>query len=178
MTGRIGRQRHGEGAMIPRLIDTLRAAPGAMVAPACVQRDRTAGHRVTRPARRVRAAPAPVPDRPGATRQNLAPDTVLFQRCCAGAFHSRRNHCALSCATGIEGSPAPVVHGPLRAIRMMKLAARLIGPPPAGFTCRGPAALTPGHAVAVTARKATGGINLRVRRGDGVVTMQACATFP
>jgi 3-methylfumaryl-CoA hydratase len=120
---------------------------------------------------------APVPDWPDATRQNLAPEIVLFQRCCALTFNSHRTHCHLSCATGIEGFPAPVFHAPLRAIRMMNLANRLIGPA-TGFTCRGPAALAPGHAVAVKTRKAAGRINLRGRHGDGAVTMQACATFP
>ena len=46
----------------------------------------------------------------------------------------------------------------------MNLAARLIGPA-TGFTCCGAAALAPGHAVAVNARKAAGRINLRSGAG-------------
>ncbi len=107
---------------------------------------------------------APAPDRPDATRQNLTPDTVLFQRCCARTFNSHRTHSHLSCATGIEGFPAPVVHAPLRAIRMMNLANRLIGPA-TGFTCCGAAALALDHAVAVKTRKAAGRINLRSGAG-------------
>ena len=120
-------------------------------------------------------APDPAPDWPDATRQYLTPDPVLLQRSCALTFNSHRIHYDLPYATGVEGYPALVVHGPLQAIWMMNLAARLISPP-AGFSYRGLAPLTLGHTVAVEARKADVGLDLRVRRGDGVVTMRAAAT--
>jgi 3-methylfumaryl-CoA hydratase len=99
-----------------------------------------------------------------------------LQRYSALTFNSHRIHYDLPYATGVEGYDGLVVHGPLQAIWLMNHAARHIGPP-ATFAYRGVTALTLGHAVTVECRRSEAGADLRVRRADGVVTMQATATF-
>ncbi|MCE2738156.1 MAG: MaoC family dehydratase N-terminal domain-containing protein [Rhodobacter sp.] len=123
------------------------------------------------------ATPAPAPDWPDASVLHITPDTVLLQRYSALTFNSHRIHYDLPYATGVEGYPALVVHGPLQAIWLMNHAARDRGPP-ATFAYRGTFALTLGHSVTVESHETPTGLDLRIRRADGVVTMQAAATFP
>ncbi len=120
--------------------------------------------------------PVPAPDWPDATVARITPDTVLLQRYSALTFNSHRIHYDLPYATGVEGYDGLVVHGPLQAIWLMNHAARHIGPP-VTFAYRGVTALTLGHEVSVECRRTEAGADLQVRRADGVVTMQATATF-
>lgn len=121
--------------------------------------------------------PAPAEDWAGADVVRINPDTVLLQRYSALTFNSHRIHYDLPYATGVEGYEGLVVHGPLQAIWLMNHAARTLGPP-ATFTYRGTFALTLGHGASIESRPSDAGLDLRVRRDDGVVTMQASATFP
>jgi 3-methylfumaryl-CoA hydratase len=121
------------------------------------------------------ADPAPGPDWPDAVSVAVVPDTVMLMRYSALTFNSHRIHYDLPYATGVEGYPGLVVHGPLQAIWLMNHAARQGRL--ARFSYRGTCALTLGHAVRVESRAAEKGCELRVRRADGVVTMQARAVF-
>jgi len=129
------------------------------------------------PAPQPAPQPAPAGDWPGADVVRITPDTVLLQRYSALTFNSHRIHYDLPYATGVEGYEGLVVHGPLQAIWLMNHAARTLGPP-ASFTYRGTFALTLGHGASIESRPSDAGLDLRVRRDDGVVTMQASATFP
>jgi 3-methylfumaryl-CoA hydratase len=118
-------------------------------------------------------APIPVaaPDWSGAITRAVIPDPVLLFRYSALTFNSHRIHYDLPYATGIEGYDGLVVHGPLQAVWMLNLATSIAGMP-RRFTYRGLTALTLGQNITVEALPEIEGIALRVRRGDGVVTME------
>ena len=121
----------------------------------------------------------PVPpaaqDWPDATRWQITPDPVLLFRYSALTFNGHRIHFDLPYATGVEGYPGLVVHGPLQAIWMLNLATSLFSHLPGTFRYRGLSPLINGSPVAIEARPSPNGLALRVRRDDGVVTMQATA---
>ncbi len=121
------------------------------------------------------AMPVAAEDWPAAKRWHITPDPVLLFRYSALTFNGHRIHYDHPYATGVEGYAGLVVHGPLQAIWMLNLATSLIGHLPASFHYRGLSPLISGSPVAIEARPATDGLALRVRRADGVVTMQATA---
>ena len=107
---------------------------------------------------------------------HITPDPVLLFRYSAITFNGHRIHYDLPYATGVEGYGGLVVHGPLQALWMLNLAATLGGRLPATFRYRGLSPLICGVPVQVEAQHQGETIALRVRRPDGVVTMQAVAT--
>ena len=107
---------------------------------------------------------------------HITPDPVLLFRYSAITFNGHRIHYDLPYATGVEGYGGLVVHGPLQALWMLNLATTMAGHLPAGFRYRGVSPLICGSPVQVEARYQDNSIALRVRRHDGVVTMQATAT--
>lgn len=112
---------------------------------------------------------------PDATRWLVTPDPILLFRYSALTFNGHRIHYDQPYATGVEGYAGLVVHGPLQAIWMLNLATSLFGDLPATFRYRGLSPLICGGAVSIEARTSPDGLDLRVRRQDGVVTMQATA---
>ena len=121
------------------------------------------------------ALPPAAEDWPQAERWQITPDPVLLFRFSALTFNGHRIHYDQPYATGVEGYGGLVVHGPLQAIWMLNLATSLFGHLPAVFRYRGLSPLFGGSPVAIEARPAPDGLALRVRRADGVVTMQATA---
>ena len=118
----------------------------------------------------------PAEDWPGAHTWQITPDPTLLFRFSALTFNGHRIHYDHPYATGVEGYPGLVVHGPLQAVWMMNLATHLAGRLPARFSYRGLSPLICGAPVAIEARPEEGGIELRVRRmADGVATMAARA---
>ena len=107
---------------------------------------------------------------------HITPDPVLLFRYSAITFNGHRIHYDLPYATGVEGYGGLVVHGPLQALWMLNLAATMLGRLPAAFRYRGVSPLICGVPVQVEAQPQGETIALRVRRHDGVVTMQAVAT--
>ena len=107
---------------------------------------------------------------------HITPDPVLLFRYSAITFNGHRIHYDLPYATGVEGYGGLVVHGPLQALWMLNLATTMAGHLPAGFRYRGVSPLICGSPVQVEARYQDNSIALRVRRHDGVMTMQATAT--
>ena len=117
--------------------------------------------------------PPPAPDR-GAPIASfvLTPDPVLLFRFSALTFNGHRIHYDQPYATGAEGYAGLVVHGPLQAILMLNLAARVLGRTPARFRYRGQAPLIAGRSVIVEAFAGEGrAVDLRVREDGGAVTM-------
>ena len=105
----------------------------------------------------------------------LTPDQVLLFRFSALTFNGHRIHYDHPYATGVEGYDGLVVHGPLQAVLMLNLAARVLGRGPRSFHYRGLSPLTVGKPIAVEAHDGQGGLALRVRVKDGPVTMEATA---
>ncbi len=97
--------------------------------------------------------PAAKAERPGECRpaerpeMRLLPDAVLLFRYSALTFNGHRIHYDHPYATGTEGYPGLVVHGPLQATLLVNLAARMAGRMPARFRYRALAPLFAGHSV-------------------------------
>lgn len=78
---------------------------------------------------------------PGAWAREVTPDPVLLFRFSALTFNGHRIHYDRPYATGVEGYPGLVVHGPLTAVLLMELVRRHADGPVAGFSFRGQAPL-------------------------------------
>ena len=77
---------------------------------------------------REAAKPAPAPAEPGPGpdfepmwRRRITPDAVLLYQYSAATFNTHRIHYDHPYATGVEGYPGLVVHGPLTATLLMEL---------------------------------------------------------
>jgi len=106
----------------------------------------------------------------------VSPDPVLLFRYSALTFNGHRIHYDGDYARKVEGYDGLVVHGPMQAVWMQNLAARILGHPARYFRYRGLAPLTVGYDVKVEARQQEDHLDLRVRRrADNVVTMSARA---
>jgi 3-methylfumaryl-CoA hydratase len=83
--------------------------------------------------RRTMARPAGgEPEPPGAWRLGLATDPVLLARFSALTYNGHRIHYDVPYATGVEGYPDLVIHGPLLALLALELPRR--GAPEATVT--------------------------------------------
>ena len=134
--------RVGEATRVSRVVDQQdksgRSGPMAIV---------TVAHEVTQDGSVVIAeeqhlvyrqaggsTPAPVPQQPapgGEARLELDVDATLLFRFSALTYNAHRIHYDRDWATGVEGYPGLLVHGPLQALAMAE-AARLLGGSPAG----------------------------------------------
>jgi 3-methylfumaryl-CoA hydratase len=106
----------------------------------------------------------------------ITPDPVLLFRYSAITFNGHRIHYDMPYATAVEGYDGLVVHGPLQALWMLNLSTTMLGRLPHSFRYRGLAPLICGNAVQIEALYHGDVVELRVRRRNGVVTMQATAT--
>lgn len=90
-------------------------------------------------------APVPLPSLPappqGAWTETINPDPVLLFRFSALTFNGHRIHYDRPYATGIEGYPGLVVHGPLTAMLLVRLVRRNAARPVQAFSFRGLAPL-------------------------------------
>src|SRR6056297_81591 len=123
---------------------------------------------------------ARTPDRaedwPGTTAWHLTPDPTLLFRFSALTFNGHRIHYDHPYATQVEGYAGLVVHGPMQAVWMMNLAVQAAKRTVRRVSYRGLSPLICGSEVAIEAREAGGGLDLRVRRvADGVATMEGRA---
>lgn len=119
------------------------------------------------------ADPAP----PGAHRTVVAPSAALLFRYSALTFNGHRIHYDMPYATGVEGYPGLIVHGPLQATQLVHLAERVGGRPPAQFRFR---SLSPLFDIAdYTLNAVTDGDGLRLwtSYSDGPVAMEAQASW-
>lgn len=124
------------------------------------------------------AAPAypSAPDlgRPVATMP-LVTDPVCLFRFSAMTFNGHRIHYDAEYARHVEGYGGLVVHGPMQAVAMLNLAARVLGRVPDVFSYRGLSPLIAGEAAEVQAHRAAAGLALRVMKPGGAVTMTGVA---
>ena len=103
--------------------------------------------------------------------------TLLF-RYSALTFNGHRIHYDQPYATGVEGYPGLVVHGPLLATLLMDLLRRQTDAPVAEFSFRALATITDTDDFSVHgARRDDGSIRLWARRADGALAMDADATL-
>lgn len=117
--------------------------------------------------------PAPAEDWPKALRRPVETTPTLLFRFSALTFNGHRIHYDHPYATAVEGYAGLVVHGPMQAVWMLNLACELMGGLPGVFRYRGLAPLICGEPAAIEAQRTDRGLALRVRRADGVATMQA-----
>lgn len=126
-------------------------------------------------------APAPVaqPAPEGSDfGRTIHPDPVLLFRYSALTFNGHRIHYDQPYATGVEGYPGLVVHGPLLATLLMDLLRRQTDAPVAEFSFRALATITDTDDFSVHgARRDDGSIRLWARRADGALAMDATATL-
>jgi len=101
------------------------------------------------------------------------PGPVDLFRFSAVTFNSHRIHYDLPYASGEEGYPGLVVHGPFTAVKLSALAAASLGAPLAAFSFRANAPLFAGQPVQLRAGVETG--LFEAIRCDGAVAMAARA---
>jgi 3-methylfumaryl-CoA hydratase len=114
---------------------------------------------------------APQPGAPGDTMWQPGP--VELFRFSAATFNSHRIHYDYLYATGVEGYPGLVVHGPFTAARLYRHAAR--DRRPARFGCRAIAPLFADQPIRITGN-ATNGEVVAIRC-DGAAAMRATVSF-
>lgn len=102
-------------------------------------------------------------------------DPVLLFRYSALSFNGHRIHYDEPYARTVEGYDGLVVHGPMQALLMLNMAARLMGRVPSVFSYRGLSPLICGVAARFEARKSETGLELRTITDNGLVTMSAKA---
>lgn len=124
-------------------------------------------------------APAPQPAPEGsAFHRVITPDPVLLFRYSALTFNGHRIHYDHPYATGVEGYPGLVVHGPLLATLLMDLLRRQDMGRVTGFAFRALATITDTAEFAVHgAPQPDGSVRLWARRADGALAMDATATL-
>ncbi|MGV3759446.1 MAG: hypothetical protein ACO1PW_07860, partial [Actinomycetota bacterium] len=129
-----------------------------------------------------RAAPsAPVPPVGAASAEHgrgaaqvVLPDERLLFRFSALTFNTHRIHYDLPYATGTEGYPGLVVHGPLTATLLAGVAERAHGRPLERFRFRATAPTFASVPLALHAEAtAAGATTLRAVRADGIDVMTA-----
>jgi 3-methylfumaryl-CoA hydratase len=124
------------------------------------------------PARADEAAP---PGPAEAWRREVRPDSVTLFRMSALTGNGHRIHYDQPYATGVEGYPALVVHGPLQAIWMADLLRRHTpeGQRLGRFSFRGRRPAFADKRLTVEGWPLNGGFQLRTLNEDGVVCMTA-----
>ncbi|KGJ06292.1 FAS1-like dehydratase domain-containing protein [Paracoccus sphaerophysae] len=126
-------------------------------------------------------APAPVaqPAPEGSDfSRTIHPDPVLLFRYSALTFNGHRIHYDQPYATGVEGYPGLVVHGPLLATLLLDLLRRQTDAPVAEFSFRALTTITDTDDFSIHgARRDDGSIRLWARRADGALAMDATATL-
>ncbi|TNF18162.1 MAG: protein dehydratase [Rhodobacteraceae bacterium] len=114
---------------------------------------------------------------PGAHRRSLTPTPTLLFRYSALTFNGHRIHYDRPFATGVEGYPGLIVHGPLQATLLCHHAQEIRGRPPKHFRFRSLSPLYDDADVTLNAEDTPGGLRLWTARPDGPVAMEATAAF-
>ncbi len=123
------------------------------------------------------AAPKPAPTDAAWTRE-IDPDPVLLFRFSALMFIGHRIHYDLPYATGVEGYPGLVVHGPLMGLMQMELARRSTpGKRVAAFEFRAMSPVFETTPFAVRGRPEGNGALTWIARNDGALAQQGKVTF-
>ncbi len=140
----------------------------------CIEEEQTIVYRDDGPpVPPVTPRPAPA-ELTGRLVENWSPASVELFRFSAVTFNAHRIHYDLPYATEVEGYPGLVVNGPLTALRLCALAARVLGPLK-GFHFRGEAPLFAGQPVRLIADRAGAECRVVAERCDGAAAMTATA---
>ena len=119
----------------------------------------------------------PEPAAPGTHRVVVVPSAALLFRYSALTFNGHRIHYDAPYATGVEGYPGLVVHGPLQATMLVQLAERLHGRRPARFDFRSLSPLFDDADFTLNADEDGGDLRLWTSAVDGPVAMEARASW-
>ena len=114
---------------------------------------------------------------PGEHRRAIDPSPPFLFRYSALTFNGHRIHYDRRYATGAEGYPGLVVHGPLQATLLMNFATDVRGTPPARFSFRSVSPLFDNDPVLLHARAHGDGLKLWTARPDGPEAMIADAAW-
>ncbi|MFZ4534810.1 acyl-CoA dehydrogenase [Propionivibrio sp.] len=111
----------------------------------------------------------------GAWSRIVMPDPKLLFRFSALTFNAHRIHYDRPYATGEEGYPGLVVHGPLTAVLLMELVRQHEQRPVKGFSFRGLAPLFDLAPFRLVGSADNGQVSLEAQGPDGVTAMSASA---
>ncbi|MBB6122988.1 FAS1-like dehydratase domain-containing protein [Sphingobium subterraneum] len=124
------------------------------------------------------AAVSPTAAPVGETVSGVDPSPTLLFRYSALTFNGHRIHYDAPYATGVEGYPGLVVHGPLQATLLLHLAARVGRRPPDAFRFRSLSTLYDHEEMFLNAGTLQNGtLPLWTARAGGPVAMQAEASW-
>ncbi len=132
---------------------------------------------VYRDAPTAMAKPASVaPELPPAeATERFDPTSLVLFRYSALTFNGHRIHYDRTYAREEEFYPGLVVHGPLQATLLVRLAARTLGRMPAEVSYRGVSPVFDGDGLTLEARRESDGLSLRAANGADATTMEATA---
>lgn len=113
----------------------------------------------------------------GEHRRAIDPSPPFLFRYSALTFNAHRIHYDRRYATGVEGYPGLVVHGPVQATLLMNFATAVRGTPPSRFSFRSVSPLFDNDPVLLHARADGAGLKLWTARPDGPEAMVADAAW-
>ena len=119
----------------------------------------------------------PGPDPAGAWTRLITPTPTLLFRFSALTFNAHRIHYDRTYATGVEGYPGLVVHGPLAAVLLMELVRAHAPRPVAAFEFRARAPLFDLDPFRLLARPDGPRVHLEAQGPDGQTTINATADW-
>jgi len=128
---------------------------------------------VYRDAEGATAAPMEQPVPAAAWQRWITADTTLLFRFSALTYNAHRIHYDRDYATGVEGYPGLVVHGPLIATLLMDLYLRHAKAPPRRFAFRARAPLFDGAEITLNGTPTDSGAGLEAYGPDGNLAMSA-----
>jgi 3-methylfumaryl-CoA hydratase len=138
--------------------------------------DQTLVYRAASTAPTGTPAPQPLPSiPPGASARTIELDPVLLFRFSALTYNAHRIHYDRPYATGVEGYPGLLVHGPLQALLMIELARAHADVPIVRFEYRLSSPLFDGQRAQVSATPGDGGITTAVHGAAGQLTASGWA---
>lgn len=116
------------------------------------------------------------PSPPADRQETIVGDPVLLMRYSAVTFNGHRIHYDRAYCVEVEGYPGLIVHGPLQATLLLRLARRMNGGAyPSVFSFRGVSPLFDGPAFTVKGREGAP-LSLWIENAEGRTTMTASAT--
>jgi 3-methylfumaryl-CoA hydratase len=114
---------------------------------------------------------------PGSEAREWRPDSRLLFRFSALTFNAHRIHYDRPYASEVEGYPGLVVHGPMTAVMLLRLAQEMSGRQPTSFDFRGLTPLFDLGSIRLVATPADGRIELQAQGPGGAAAMAASAGF-
>lgn len=117
------------------------------------------------------------PEQPGAHRRIVDPSAALLFRYSALTFNGHRIHFDAPYTRNVEGYPGLIVHGPLQASLLCRMAADIRGTPPKQFTFRSLSPLFDDASFTLNGEDTDEGLRLWTAYENGPVAMEATAIW-